>query len=98
MRVVIAKARWRGGGTISYKTPSAFTRILNNPQATGELAGVNVVAGYPGGTGKPPVSPDETLEIHVFMEAADESKRQGGVPVTIESVLAQARAERSVSR
>ena len=28
-----------------------------------------------------------------FMEAADESKKQGGKPVTIESVLARARAE-----
>ena len=42
-------------------------------------------------TGKPPVSPEETLEIYAFMEAADESKRQGGVPVSIESVLAKAR-------
>ena len=43
-------------------------------------------------TGKPPVSAAETLEIYAFMEAADESKRQGGAPVTIENVLAKARA------
>lgn len=43
-------------------------------------------------TGKPPVSPQETIEIYTFMEAADESKRQGGMPVSIESVLAKARA------
>jgi len=43
-------------------------------------------------TGKPPVSAQETLEIIAFMEAADESKRKGGVPVTLESVLARARA------
>ena len=42
-------------------------------------------------TGKPPVSAEETLEIFAFMEAADESKRQGGVPVTLESVLEKAR-------
>ena len=30
MRVVMAKARWRGGGTISYNTPSARMRILNS--------------------------------------------------------------------
>ncbi len=42
-------------------------------------------------TGKPPVSAEETIEIFAFMEAADESKRQGGRPVTIESVLARAR-------
>jgi hypothetical protein len=44
-------------------------------------------------TGKPPVSAEETLEIFAFMEAADESKRQGGKPVTLESVMAKARAE-----
>lgn len=43
-------------------------------------------------TGKPPVSAEETTELIAFMEAADESKRQGGKPVTIESVMAKARA------
>ncbi len=43
-------------------------------------------------TGKPPVSADETIEIMAFMEAADESKRQGGRPVTIESAMKGARA------
>jgi predicted dehydrogenase len=42
-------------------------------------------------TGKPPVSAEETLEIFAFMEAADESKRQGGRPVMLESVMQQAR-------
>jgi predicted dehydrogenase len=44
-------------------------------------------------TGKPPVSAEETLEMFAFMEAADESKRRGGVPVTLESVLTKARAQ-----
>jgi predicted dehydrogenase len=43
--------------------------------------------------GKPPVTAEETLEIYAFMEAADESKRQGGKPVTLASVLARARAK-----
>jgi predicted dehydrogenase len=43
-------------------------------------------------TGKPPVSAQETIEIFAFMEAADESKRQGGKPVEIESVIAKARS------
>jgi predicted dehydrogenase len=42
-------------------------------------------------TGKPPVSEAETLEIFAFMEAADESKRQGGKPVTLESMMQKAR-------
>ncbi|AKD54921.1 dehydrogenase [Spirosoma radiotolerans] len=39
-------------------------------------------------TGKVPVSPEETTEIFAFMEAADESKRRGGTPVTLASVMA----------
>lgn len=42
-------------------------------------------------TGRPPVSAAETLEIYAFMEAADESTRRGGVPVTLESVRTRAR-------
>jgi predicted dehydrogenase len=38
-------------------------------------------------TGVSPVSMEETLEIYAFMEAADESKRKGGVPVTLSSLL-----------
>lgn len=44
-------------------------------------------------TNKPPIRPAETLAMFAFMEAADESKRQGGRPVTLESVLEKARAE-----
>lgn len=42
-------------------------------------------------TGEPPVSAEETIEIFAFMEAADESKRQGGCPVRLADVLAKAR-------
>lgn len=42
-------------------------------------------------TGKVPVSPDETIEIFAFMEAADESKRRGGAAVSLESVLIKAK-------
>ena len=38
-----------------------------------------------------PVSAEETIEMFAFMEAADESKRHGGAPVTIDSVMKKAR-------
>ena len=44
-------------------------------------------------TGKPPVDMAETLEIHAFMEAADQSKRQGGAAVKIVDVMKQAEAK-----
>lgn len=43
-----------------------------------------------------PVSEEETLQIYAFMEAADESKRQNGAPVTIDSVLEKARKAAAV--
>jgi hypothetical protein len=44
-------------------------------------------------TGTPPVSAEETIEIYTFMEAADESKRQGGAKVQLADVLKKARDE-----
>ncbi len=41
-------------------------------------------------TGVAPVTAEETIEIFAFMEAADESKRQGGKVVTLASVLEKA--------
>ena len=64
------------------------------------------VLGYPSGyaplveavaaffrTGDVPVPPEETIEIFAFMTAADVSKQQGGAPVALADVLAQAREE-----
>jgi len=42
-------------------------------------------------TGKAPVTPEETIEIFTFMEAAEESKRRHGAPVSLEETLARAR-------
>ncbi len=42
-------------------------------------------------TGIVPVSPEETLEILAFMEAADESKLKGGAVVELEAVMQRAR-------
>jgi hypothetical protein len=42
-------------------------------------------------TRTPPVSAEETIELFAFMEAAQESKRQKGAPVKLETVLAKAR-------
>ncbi|MEX0600719.1 MAG: Gfo/Idh/MocA family oxidoreductase, partial [Rhodothermales bacterium] len=46
-------------------------------------------------TGTPPVPARETIEIYAFMSAADESRRRGGAPVSLEEVIRAARAEAS---
>jgi hypothetical protein len=35
----------------------------------------------------PPVSPEETIELFAFMEAADQSKRLGGASVSLHTIL-----------
>lgn len=41
-------------------------------------------------SGEPPVSAEETIDLYAFMEAADESKRRGFVPVKMSEVMANA--------
>jgi predicted dehydrogenase len=45
-------------------------------------------------TRQPPIRAEETIEIMAFMEAADESRRQGGAPVKLGDVMAKARGKR----
>jgi predicted dehydrogenase len=44
-------------------------------------------------TRQPPIAAEETIELFAFMEAADESKRQGGKPVKIADVMNKAREQ-----
>jgi len=98
----VAVGTWKGGRI------GTFRGIRKGGGGYGGTAfgtkGVQPIGGYGGyrplvvqfveffRTGKPPVSEAETLEIYAFMEAADESKRQGGAPVTLDSVMTKARA------
>lgn len=88
---------WEGGRTGTYRESKGY-----GGKAVGEKgeAEVGKFDGYEPllyeiipffRTGKPPVSAAETLEIYAFMEAADESKRQNGAEVTLQSVLDKAR-------
>lgn len=92
---------WEGGRTGTYYEKKGYGGV-----AKGEK-GESPVGSYDGyrplvveivkffRTGEVPVSPEETIELYAFMEAADESKRQGGADVTVASVLEKARAEAS---
>ena len=47
-------------------------------------------------TGVAPVTAEETINLYAFMEAADESKRRGFIPVSIAEVMQKASAEAKV--
>ena len=49
-------------------------------------------------TGNVPIPPEETIEIFAFMTAADESKAQGGAPVTLASVIERANQRNAARR
>ena len=99
--------RWAGGRVGQFSGVRKGTPKGYGGTAVGENGEV-AVGGYDGykpllveivkffRSGKPPVSEEETLEIYSFMEAADESKRQGGAEVTLASVLEK--AERAANK
>jgi hypothetical protein len=97
----VVTGRWRDGRIGSYRGLRA-----GKIESGGTAFGSEAIRSWDGGGGyrpllvemakffrtrTPPVSAEETIEIFAFMEAADESKRQGGAPVSIASVLDKAR-------
>jgi len=96
---IVVEGKWKGGRVGVYREGKGY-----HGTAVGEK-GEMEVGGYDGyaplvvecikffKSGKPPVSAEETLEIYAFMEAADESKRQDGAEVTLDSVMKKARAK-----
>jgi hypothetical protein len=87
-RIGTVRANYQGparyGVTIfDAKEPKALSATPGEPELTAQIAEFFQ-------TGKPPVSAEETIEIFTFMEAADESKRQGGKPVQMSDVRKQA--------
>ncbi|MFM7101113.1 MAG: Gfo/Idh/MocA family protein, partial [Verrucomicrobiota bacterium] len=89
--------RWKGGRTGTFREVAGY-----QGEAWGTRGSMKVGA-YDGyaplvaaavkffQTGVAPVSPEETIEIFAFMEAADESRRRGGAEVKLSEVLRQAR-------
>lgn len=90
---------WSGNRTGVFEERKGYGGTATGSKGTSE------VGAYPGyaplvveiakyfKTGTLPVTPAETLEIYAFMEAADESKRQSGAAVTLESVMKKAQKE-----
>lgn len=90
--------KWKGGRTGVFREGSGYSGKAvgeNGESAIGSFDGyaplvAEIVKFFQ--TRQPPVASAETIELFAFMEAADESKRQGGQPVAIADVLAKARA------
>ena len=97
---VVVTGVWKGGkvgtlhglakGRFGYKVTAFGTEAIAEQNRGGDYTPMlrEIIKFFK--TGKPPVSSETTLEIYAFMEAADESKRRGGVPVKISEVLKRA--------
>lgn len=87
---------WKGGRTGIYREDKGYSGKAKGEKGEATVGTydryaplvVEIVKFFQ--TGKPPVPVEETIELFAFMEAADESKRQGGQPVTLTEVLAKA--------
>jgi predicted dehydrogenase len=90
--------KWKGGRTGIFRESSTYSGIARGEKGeapVGTFDGyaplvVEIVKFFQ--TRQPPVPAAETIELFAFMEAADESKRQGGKPVSLAEVLAKAKA------
>ena len=90
---------WKGGRTGIFREGKGYGGQAKGSKQAGEVGAydgyrplvVTIVNFFR--SGKVPIAQEETLEIYAFMEAADESKRQGGKTVTIASVMESAQAE-----
>ncbi len=93
---IVVTGRWKGGRTGIFREGKGYGGKAKGDKGEGAVGSydgyrplvVEIVKFFR--TGKPPVSSEETLEIYAFMEAADESKRQGGAEVLLESVMRDA--------
>ena len=98
--LIEVEGTWEDGRTGIFREGKGYSGIARN--AKGEEVAVGAYDGYAPlvvevvkffKTKSPPVSATETIELFTFMEAADESKRSGGKPVTLKEVLAKAMAK-----
>jgi hypothetical protein len=89
---------WSGGRTGVLREDQGFHGLAkgaNGEMPVGSFEGYEPLVGEIikfFQTGVAPVSPEETIEIFAFMEAADESKRLGGASVKLKDVLKRAKA------
>lgn len=90
---------WSGGRTGTFRESTAYGGLAKGEKGeapVGSFDGyeplvVQIVKFFH--TKVPPVQAAETLELFAFMEAADESKRQGGKVITLKEVIEKARAK-----
>ena len=95
---IVVEGKWAGNRTGIFREGKGYGGFARGDKGEGEVGSydtyrplvVEIVKFFR--TGKPPVAPEETLELLAFMEAADESKRRNGNEILLSEVMKRARA------
>lgn len=93
---IVVTGKWAGGRVGIFREGKGYGGHAKGDNGEGEVGSydtyrpliVEIVKFFR--TRQVPVDPQETLQLYAFMEAADESKRQGGAEVDLASVLKKA--------
>lgn len=91
--------KWKGGRTGTFREVEGYKGRAEGTKGAMDVGAYDGYAPLVAAavkffeTGVSPVSPEESIEIFAFMEAADESKRRGGAEVTLKEVLDKARGK-----
>lgn len=94
----VVTGTWKDGRIGTFRPAKGYSAKVTGDKGTASSGGgdynglVKAIAVF-FRDGKPPVPADETINLVAFMVAAEESKKAGGKPVSIESVMKQARDE-----
>jgi predicted dehydrogenase len=89
---------WKDGRIGTFRPSKKYTAKVTGDKGTaesggGDYTGLVAAIGTFFRTGKAPVPAEETINLVAYMVAAEESKKAGGKPVTIDSVMKRARQE-----
>jgi predicted dehydrogenase len=89
---------WKDGRIGTFRNDKKYTAKVTGDKGTAESGGGNYQTlveeiGRFFRTKKAPVPAEETINLVAFMVAAEESKKAGGKPVSIDSVMKSARKE-----
>jgi predicted dehydrogenase len=94
----VVTGTWKDGRIGTFRNAKGYKATVTGDKGTASSGGgdytglVRAICTF-FRTKKAPVSPEETINLVAFMTAAEESKKGGGEPVTIEIVMKTARQE-----
>ncbi len=100
--LIVVTGKWQGSRTGVFREGKGYSGFAKGDKGEGPIGSydtyrplvVEIVKYFR--SGEVPVAPEETLALYAFMEAADESRRQGGKEIALADVMAKAKQAAAV--